>query len=771
MQLLPRETDKLQIYTIAQLAITKLKSKQRLNIPLTIGLLTFLVLQEIPVSSVSKLMNDARKWIGKDMVMFGVPYCVEMVQVEGTFPDGTKLVTIHHPICEQGDWSRLGLEYIQLPLLDSIIPGEYRLSSAEIEYNKNRKRQLIEVVNSGDRPIQIGSHYPFHLVNSKLIFNRKQTFNFHLDIPSGTSIRFEPGQDQTVQLCSFEVHEVPISIDDATLKANTLSRKEYANLYGPTMGDQIRLGDTDLFLTIEKDHTIYGDECTFGGGKSIRNGQMQSNSSCDNDMDLVITNVIIIDYTGIYKADVGIKDGLVAKIGKSGNPDIGNCDMAITANTDIISGEHMIVTAGGIDTHVHYISLQQCDEALFSGILTLIGGGNGPTTGTCATTCTPGTAVIKMLQETDHLPLNFGFTGKGNSTNIDHLKQQIENGCVGLKLHEDWGSDPLAIDACLTVCKAMDVQCTIHTDTLNESGYLESTVAAFKDRTIHTYHTEGAGGGHAPDCIKLAQYPNIIPSSTNPTRCLTVNTIDEHLDMLICCHHLNRSIKQDLLFAESRIRQSTIAAEDLLQDMGILSIISSDSQAMGRIGEVISRTWQSADKMKKLNTNKLKDNFRIKRYISKYTINPAIAHGISHVVGSIEVGKVADLVLWDPKYFGVKPFMVIKQGRIACSQMGDANASIPTCEPVIMRPQFGYHKNGIAFVSQSSLNNVKNYNLNKPIVPVKHCNSIGKQDMKFNDVIADIQVNSETFEVFVDGRLMTCEPATSVALSTLYQTF
>ena len=581
--------------------------------------------------------------------------------------------------------------------------------------------------------------------------------------------------------------------DAPALPANEpvkMDHKSYAEMYGATTNDKIRLGDTNLFIQIEKDFTIYGDESIFGGGKSIREGQMQTNSDfaplqksnkkqkIPISMDLVITNVIVIDYTGIYKADIGIIGEEIRCIGKSGNPDISDCDMLITSHTEIISGEHLIITSGAVDTHVHFISIQQCDEALFSGITTMIGGGTGPATGTCATTCTPGISVKHMLQQTDHIPMNLGFTGKGNSTNLRELKMQIDLGCIGLKLHEDWGTTPATIDACLQICQQLDVQCSIHTDTLNESGFVEQTIKAINNRTIHTYHTEGAGGGHAPDIITLAMHPNVIPSSTNPTRCLTKNTIDEHLDMLMVCHHLNKNIKEDLQFAESRIRKETIAAEDVMHDLGILSIISSDSQAMGRIGEVICRTWQTAHKMKlqrgfltekdDLNKN---DNDRIKRYVAKYTINPAIAHGISHLVGNIEVGKIADLVLWDANAFGVKPRLIIKQGKIVASQMGDANASIPTCQPIVMRQQFGFYKNGISFVSKSSLENVANFGLSKRIEAVSKCNSIGKKDMKLNDKLPKIRVNPDTFQVFVDDVLMTCEEVDTVPLCTLYQAF
>ncbi|MDB5299889.1 MAG: ureC, partial [Phycisphaerales bacterium] len=478
-----------------------------------------------------------------------------------------------------------------------------------------------------------------------------------------------------------------------------ISRSAYADIYGPTTGDKVRLGDTDLILEVERDFAAYGDECKFGGGKTVREGMGQAAGVGDAEaLDCVITNALIVDYTGIYKADVGIKDGFISAIGKAGNPDVMagvTVGMVIGVTTEVIAGEGLILTAGGIDTHIHYICPQQAYEAIAAGLTTMVGGGTGPATGTCATTCTPGSANLRMmLQATDALPLNFGFTGKGNTSKPEGLAEQIAAGAIGLKLHEDWGTTPAAIDCCLGVAEQHDVQVTIHTDTLNESGFVEASIAAFKGRTIHTYHTEGAGGGHAPDIIRVCGEPNVLPSSTNPTRPYTVNTLDEHLDMLMVCHHLDKNLPEDVAFAESRIRGETIAAEDVLHDLGAISIISSDSQAMGRIGEVITRTWQTADKMKRQRGRLAQelagsDNFRIRRYIAKYTINPAVAHGFGHLVGSIEPGKLADLVLWKPAFFGVKPEMVLKGGVIAWSQMGDPNASIPTPQPVFMRPMFG----------------------------------------------------------------------------------
>jgi urease subunit alpha len=567
-----------------------------------------------------------------------------------------------------------------------------------------------------------------------------------------------------------------------------IDRSIYAEIYGPTTGDRVRLADTSLVLEVERDFAVYGDECKFGGGKTIREGMGQAAGVGDRDaLDCVITNALIVDYTGIYKADVGIKNGLIYAIGKAGNPDVMagvSPGMTIGVTTEVIAGEGLILTAGGIDTHIHFICPQQAHEAIASGLTTMIGGGTGPATGTCATTCTPGSAHLRMmLRATDALPLNFGFTGKGNTSKPEGLADQILAGAIGLKLHEDWGTTPAAIDCCLGVAEEHDIQVTIHTDTLNESGFVEASINAFKGRTIHTYHTEGAGGGHAPDIIRVCGQPNVLPSSTNPTRPYTVNTLDEHLDMLMVCHHLDKNLPEDVAFAESRIRGQTIAAEDVLHDLGAISMISSDSQAMGRIGEVITRTWQTADQMKhqrgrlpqETGNN---DNFRIKRYIAKYTINPAIAHGCGHVIGSIEPGKLADLVLWKPAFFGARPEMVLKGGVIAWSQMGDPNASIPTPQPQFMRPMFGAFgratgAHSLAFVSQSSLDAgpPNTYGLNKRIEPVQNCRRVGKRDMKFNDAVPKIEVDPETYRVTADGVLLKSIPASRLHLSQRYSLF
>ena len=566
-----------------------------------------------------------------------------------------------------------------------------------------------------------------------------------------------------------------------------IDRRGYADMYGPTTGDRVRLGDTDLVIEVEKDDTVYGEECKFGGGKVLRDGMGQkSGASQEEALDLVITNALVLDYTGIFKADIGIKAGRIVGIGKAGNPDIMpgvDKNMVVGVTTEVVAGEKQILTAGALDAHVHFICPQQIEEAITSGITTMLGGGTGPATGTNATTCTPGAFYIRMmLQATDAWPLNFGFLGKGNSSLRPGLIEQIEGGACGLKLHEDWGTTPATIDTCLGVAEDYDVQVCIHTDTLNESGFVEASRAAFKGRTIHTYHTEGAGGGHAPDIMKLCGETNVLPSSTNPTRPFTVNTIDEHLDMLMVCHHLDKNIPEDVAFAESRIRQETIAAEDILHDLGALSIIASDSQAMGRVGEVICRTWQTAHKMRQQRGLLLEDangadNFRARRYIAKYTINPAIAHGMAAQIGSVEVGKLADLVLWQPSFFGAKPEIVIKGGVIAYAQMGDANASIPTPQPVYTRPMYGAYGNAVgptslAFVSEASRERVEaDYGLAKEAVVVEHCRDIGKADMQLNDLVPEIDVDPETYRVVADGEELTCEPAEKLPLAQLYNLF
>ncbi|MBT8764330.1 urease subunit alpha [Desulfohalobiaceae bacterium Ax17] len=564
-----------------------------------------------------------------------------------------------------------------------------------------------------------------------------------------------------------------------------INRHAYTDMYGPTKGDRVRLGDTELIIEVEEDHTIYGEEVKFGGGKVIRDGMGQSQRTSDEVVDTVITNALILDYWGIVKADIGIKNGRIAGIGKAGNPDTQpGVDIIIGPGTEVIAGEGLIATAGGLDVHIHFICPQQVEDAIMSGITTMIGGGTGPAAGTNATTCTPGPWNIhRMLQAADGLPINLGFLAKGNASLPQALKEQVEAGAMGFKLHEDWGTTPAAIDNCLTVADEYDVQVAIHTDTLNESGFVENTIKAFKGRTIHAYHTEGAGGGHAPDIIKVCGEPNVLPSSTNPTRPYTINTVDEHLDMLMVCHHLDASIPEDIAFAESRIRRETIAAEDILHDLGAFSIIASDSQAMGRVGEVITRTWQTAHKMKVQRgplpeDSEQNDNFRAKRYVAKYTINPAIAHGISHEVGSIEKGKLADIVLWHPAFFGVKPAMVIKGGMIVAAPMGDPNASIPTPQPVHYRYMFGAFgealtATSITFVSQAALESdiKRKIGLKKRVEAVKNTRAINKTDMIHNNYLPQIDVDPQTYEVRADGKLLTCEPAEVLPLAQRYFLF
>ncbi|WP_427392390.1 urease subunit alpha [Geobacillus icigianus] len=566
----------------------------------------------------------------------------------------------------------------------------------------------------------------------------------------------------------------------------SMSRRQYADMFGPTTGDCIRLADTDLWVEIEHDYTVYGDEVKFGGGKVIRDGMGQHPlATRDEAVDLVLTNAVVVDYTGIYKADIGIKDGKIAAIGKAGNPLLmDGVNIVIGASTEVIAAEGKIVTAGGVDAHIHFICPQQIETALSSGITTMIGGGTGPATGTNATTCTPGEwNIYRMLEAAEAFPMNIGFLGKGNASAKEPITEQVCAGAIGLKLHEDWGTTAAAIDACLQVADEYDVQVAIHTDTLNEGGFVEHTLEAINGRVIHTYHTEGAGGGHAPDIMKVASFPNILPSSTNPTRPYTKNTLDEHLDMLMVCHHLDPSVPEDIAFADSRIRKETIAAEDILHDIGAFSMISSDSQAMGRVGEVILRTWQTADKMKKQfgrlpEETGRGDNVRVKRYVAKYTINPAITHGIAEYVGSVEVGKFADLVVWHPAFFGVKPELVIKGGMIAYSVMGDPNASIPTPQPALYRPMFASYgaalaKTSITFLSKAALERdiPDKLGLQKTVKPVGNIRRLSKNDMVFNNAMPHIDVDPQTYEVKVDGRLITCEPAEVVAIAQRYFLF
>lgn len=687
-----------------------------------------------------------------------------------------------------------------------MIAGEYQLASGNILANRGRKTVQIDVVNHGDRPIQVGSHYHFYETNNALSFERELAYGMRLNVPSGNAVRFEPGEAKRVELVEFGGKKrifgfqnkvagaIRASVNDHSQNSTGLEipRTQYVATFGLTQGDKVRLGDTQLWAEVEQDLLTHGDECKFGGGKSVRDGMAQSSTETrenPNVLDFAITNVLIMDAKlGIIKADIGIRDGRIAGIGQAGNPDtMDNVtpNMIIGASTEVHNGAHLIATAGGIDTHIHFICPQQAQHAIESGVTTLIGGGAGPADGTHATTVTSGAWNLeRMFQAAEQYPVNIGFFGKGNCATLPPLREQITAGALGLKIHEDWGATPAVIDAALTVADEMDVQVAIHTDTLNESGFLEDTMQAIDGRVIHTFHTEGAGGGHAPDIIKAAMYPNVLPASTNPTRPFTVNTIDEHLDMLMVCHHLDKRVAEDVAFADSRIRPETIAAEDILHDMGVFSIMSSDSQAMGRIGEVVLRTWQTADKMRSQrgelaeDSGSGNDNFRIKRYLAKYTINPAIAHGISEHVGSLEVGKMADIVLWKPMFFGVKPELVMKNGMISYAKMGDPNASIPTPQPVFYRPMYGADgkavtKTAVFFVSQAGVEaNIKQqYGLEKATIAVKGCRTVGKKDLVHNSATPEITVDPERYEVRADGELLSCEPAKSVPLGQRYFLF
>ncbi len=773
----------------------------------------------------AQVQDDGKRMLGRRHVLDGVAELVGDVQIEATFLDGTKLVTVHDAICADDVDLKSALRgsFLPVPARSSFAPaaakkspapGEVCTSKESIELLAGRDKVKVRVTNTCDRPIQVGSH--FHLIeaNRYLNFDRRRAFGKRLAVPSGTAVRFEPGESKTVTLVDIAGNRVvkggnnlvdgPATaerieeviqrvrnagfghVDAEDLGAGEplmIPRHKYAHMYGPTVGDRVRLGDTNLYVTPERDLTMKGEESKFGGGKTLREGMaQQAGVGAADCLDTIITNALIIDHTGIYKADIGVKDGHIVGIGHGGNPDVADITpgMVVGVNTEAIAAEGCIVTAGALDTHIHYICPQLCTEAVASGITTLLGGGTGPATGTCATTCTPSPAHIRfMLESTDTLPLNFAFTGKGNTAEPEGLHEIIRAGAVGLKLHEDWGTTPAAIDNCLSVAEEYDVAVTIHTDTLNESCCVEKSIEAFKGRTIHTYHSEGAGGGHAPDIIKVCGEKAVLPSSTNPTRPYTKNTVEEHLDMLMVCHHLDPQIPEDVAFAESRIRAETIAAEDVLHDMGALSIMASDSQAMGRVGEVIRRTWQTAHSNKEqrgvLNedANTGADNARVKRYIAKYTINPAIAHGLSHKVGSLEVGKFADIVIWKPAFFGAKPELIVKGGQIAWSQMGDANASIPTPEPVIMRGMFGALKPGkscIAFVSAvaAKADVGSTYGLSKRVEAVVKCRNLTKDDMVLNNACPKIEVDPETYEVRADGVVLKSEPAQELPLARRY---
>ena len=868
MHLSPREVDKLALHAAGSLAQKRLARGVRLNLPEATALIASVLLELIRDGpdgknhGVADLMDLGRRILGKRHVLPAVVHVLHEAQVEGTFPDGTKLVTIHDPLAtDEGDL-KLALygsflpapEKSAFPVLGAglspgkaggkkrkkgegvdddervaaqtalavVVPGEViPLDAPAIVLNAGRPCVGVVVTNTGDRPIQVGSHYHFTETNGLLSFDRERAIGMRLNVPAGTAVRFEPGESKQVPLVPIAGDQIvrggnnlvdgpgaPGVADVAGIMSRvaaggfkhvpgpdpapalppaTISRAKYITMYGPTTGDLVRLGDTDLLVRVEKDFTKYGDECKFGGGKTLREGMgQQAGVGSATTLDTVITNALIVDYTGIVKADVGIKDGMIVGVGKAGNPDVMEGvtpGLIVGVNTEAIAGEGSILTAGGLDTHIHFICPQIGVEAIAAGLTTLLGGGTGPASGSCATTCTPSPAHVRMmLQSSDAMPLNFAFTGKGNTAKPEGLQDIIDAGAVGMKLHEDWGTTPAAIDACLTVAETNDVAVTIHTDTLNESCCVEKSVEAFKGRTIHTYHSEGAGGGHAPDIIKICGEKEVLPSSTNPTRPYTKNTVSEHLDMLMVCHHLDPAIPEDVAFAESRIRKETIAAEDILHDMGAISIMSSDSQAMGRVGEVVTRTWQTAAKMKAQrgalpeDSSEKGDNFRVKRYIAKYTINPAVAHGMSHLVGSVEPGKLADLVLWKPAWFGSKPEIVLKGGQIAYAQMGDPNASIPTPEPVIMRPMWAATNPGktcVAFVSKACVDSgiAKTYGLTKRVEPVIKCRGLTKKDMRLNDALPVIEVDPETYVVTADGVKLACEPAETLPLAQNYQLF
>ncbi|KAK3712729.1 Urease [Vermiconidia calcicola] len=796
-------------------------------------------------------MGVGQHILGRRHVDPSVDATCKQLQIEGTFRTGNHLVTVDQPIStDEGDL-KLALYRSFLPIpaddtfppceasdfLDEKRPGALVASRRDgVVLNKGRKRMRLRVTNKGDRAVQVGSHYHFIEANAELEFDRLKSYGHHLDIPAGSSVRFEPGEAKTVtlvQLGGLQVARggsgiapgrVDLSMastilrrldkagfrhtpegprqDEESIEPYKMDRQSYAQMYGPTVGDAVRLATTELWIKAEADFTSHGDECSFGGGKTLRDGMSQASGRSDDEcLDLVITNVLIVDWSGIFKADIGVKKGYIVGIGKAGNPDYKDGvdpNLIIGSNTDVLAGEGKIVTAGAIDTHCHSICPQQVEEAVAAGITTMFTGGTGPSTSTIAANGTPGKHYIRqMMQAFDTLPVNCGIIGKGSDSGSAGLHDQCKAGVAGLKVHEDWGATPATIDCALSVCDEHDVQCELHSDSMNESGFVERTEAAFKGRTIHAYHIEGAGGGHAPDLLRLVETANVLPSSTNPTCPYTIDTVSEHLDMAMSCHHLSKDIHEDVAFAESRIRAETIAAEDVLHDIGAISMISSDSQAMGRVGETILRAWNMAHHNKVIRGGLLEDegtgadNHRVRRYISKYTINPAITQGISHVVGSVEVGKLADLVLWDPARFAVKPSVVLKSGFVASAQMGDPNGSIATAQPIISRPMFAplVPQTSVMFVSKAGIDSgaVASYGLRKRIEAVKHCRNVGKHDMKFNGATPEMTVDPETFVsnpeqrpntddscttaecgtkvVTADGMLCKSEPATCLPLA------
>ncbi|KAL1716951.1 hypothetical protein EV715DRAFT_254331 [Schizophyllum commune] len=839
MHLNPREQEKLLVHQAGFLAQQRLARGLKLNQSEAVALISSQLQERIRDghTSVPMLSQYGKTLLGRRHVLPSVAALLRVVQVEGTLEDGVFLVTVYDPIStEWGDIAAaLYGTFLPIPLTNvfpASLPKDYLPENqpgaviakkvCKIAINQGRRRIQLRVANDGDRPIQVGSHYHFIETNSKLNFDRAKAYGMRLDIASGTTVRFEPGDPRTVTLCAIAGHRIisggnklatgvidPSRIDNIMKGIllrkfshtpepdapdiwvdTTICREKYVAMFGPTTGDRVRLGDTSLWVEVELDMTRYGDEVKFGGGKSIREGMGQaSNRAAKDSLDLVITNALIIDWSGIYKADIGVKDGLIHGIGKAGNPDIMDGvdpTLVIGSSTEVISGEKLIVTAGAIDTHVHYICPQQVDEALAAGTTTMLGGGTGPAAGSIATTCTSSPFYMRqMFAATDGLPMNFAFTGKGSDAGPQALEDIVRAGAAGLKVHEDWGATPAAIGNALNVADKYDVQVNVHTDTLNESGFVNNTIDAFGGRTIHAYHSEGAGGGHAPDIIRVCQYSNVLPSSTNPTRPYTRNALDEAFDMILVAHNLDRDVHEDIALAESRVRGETMAAEDVLHDQGAISIITSDSQAMGRVGEVISRTWRTASKMKdlrgpltSLGDDRTKDNGRVKRFVSKYTINPAITHGISHIVGSIAVGSLADLVLWSPERFGSKPEMVLKSGVIAYAQVGEANACIPTVQPYYSRPMWGAKPgsaalNSLFFVSDISISSgaMESYGLSKGYRAVKDCRKISKHDMKYNDATPHVEVDPETYDVHADGVLMDVQPAATVPLSRVYNFF
>ncbi|CAI4218628.1 unnamed protein product [Parascedosporium putredinis] len=786
MHLVPKELDKLLITQLGLLAQRRLARGVRLNHSEAAALIASNVQELIRDGNhtVSDLMSLGSTMLGRRHVLPTVCSTLHKIQVEGTFPSGTYLVTIDNPIStDDGDLNRA------LAYAAEQAPGAVVVVKGVVAFNEGRKCIKLKVTNKGDRPIQVGSHYHFIEVNPLLVFDRARAYGHRLNIAAGTSVRFEPGDTKTVTLVEIGGHRVirggnnlasgavelwrvndiverlmakgfehepqPQTADLGIIRAPTMSRDVYAATYGPTTGDRVRLGLTDLWITVEKDFAVYGDECKFGGGKTLREGMGQATGRVDAEsLDMVVTNALIVDWTGIYKADIGVKKGMIVAIGKAGNPDVMDGvtpGMVVGSCTDVVAGEGKILKKPSL------LESLPCLEVELGQAPALM-----------RPRAPRKTYIKQILQACDKFPVNIGITGKGCDSAPEALREQVQAGACGLKIHEDWGATPAAIDNCLAVSDELDVQVLIHTDTLNESGFVESTIGAINGRTIHTYHTEGAGGGHAPDIISVVEHPNVLPSSTNPTRPFTINTLDEHLDMLMGCHHLSKDIPEDIAFAESRIRAETIAAEDVLHDLGAISMMSSDSQAMGRCGEVVLRTWTTAHK-NKLQRGTLPedegtgaDNFRVKRYISKYTINPALAQGFGHLVGSIEVGKLADLVIWDPAWFGTKPESVIKAGLISWAQMGDANASLPTIQPVIGRPMFGVHvpESKILFVSRSSIDNgsIESYGLKSRVEAVKGCRTVSKRDMRFNDVMPKMRVDPESYTVEADGKVCSADP-------------